>query len=688
MKKFLTLFFTIALSAAFNVHAAPVANNTPGFIKRATDMGPLDPNSVINVTVWLQLHNEGKLDTLVKEQKQKDSANYHKWITQDQFNASFAPTAKEVDSVQKFLTSRGLSVEAIAENNMYIRVQGTVGDIQKAFHVQINQFKFNGKTYRGNKGNPSTDDIPGARIAAITGLDDFGFEPAFARPKEGDGKLVPFTPLNKVGPSGVFFEGHAFRPPQTHTFTDTTDTATYTGNRYGSDITNTSLGHLPPQGYSPDEVQTAYKLKPLYQAGLDGTGETIVIVDAFGSQTIAQDAAVFSQIYDLPPINLQIVKAPGLSHNPHGVARNWAIETTLDVEWAHAVAPGAKIALLVATDRASLDEAINYAVVHHLGNTISNSWSSVEGLGNPAQFGRVNRILEMAAAQGIDVNFSSGDFGDESFPPNFPGGVGFVSVDFPASSPFATGIGGTSLALNNNNSRKFETGWGTNLTRIADISPSGGTVPDDNPPVVPPLNDPALGLGFQFGAGGGESLTFAQPAFQNGFVPAGNRMVPDIGWLADPFTGVEIIITDPVLGPSVTVLGGTSLSCPMFSGLMAIAAQKAGHGLGQAAPLVYGLPAGAVTDIVPVGSANNVTGAIDGNPVSADDLAKTGVFNGPPTLFNTTTYYSALYNSPFSTRWFVITFGTDTSLTTNVGWDNVTGVGVPNGANFINAIAQ
>src|SRR6266853_4065586 len=667
MKKFLTLFFSIALSAALHTHAAPVANNTPGFIKRATDLGPLDPNSVINVTVWLQLHNEGKLEALVKEQKQKGSANYHKWITQDQFNASFAPTAKELDSVQKFLTSRGLSVQAIAENNMYIKVQGSVGDIEKAFHVQINQYKFNGKTYRGNKGNPSTDDIPGARIAAITGLDDFGFEPTFARPTEADGKPVPFTPLNKVGPAGLFFEGHAFRPPQTRRSSDLTDTATYTGNRYGSDITNNTLGHLPPQGYSPDEVQTAYKLKPLHAAGLNGTGETIVIVDAYGSATIAQDAAFFAQIYDLPPVNLQIVKAPGLSHNPHGVARNWAIETTLDVEWSHVVAPGAKIALGLATDRASLDEAINYAVIHHLGNTISNSWGSIEGLGNPAQLNRVERILQMAAAQGIDVNFSTGDFGDEVIR------VGFVSVDYPASSPNATGVGGTSLALNNNNTRKFETGWGTNLTRIADISPSGGAVADDNPPVVPPIN-----FGFQFGAGGGTSLTFAKPAFQSG-LPGTKRLVPDISMLADPFTGVEIIQTvDGQL--SVGTVGGTSLACPMFSGVMAIAAQKAGHGLGQAAALVYDLPTGAVLDIVPVGSPTNPTGVIDGNAVSADDLAQP--------LENTTTYFSALYNSPFSTRWFVITFGTDSSLTVEPGWDNVTGVGVPNGANFINAIAQ
>src|SRR6266700_2446979 len=601
-----------------NAQSYLVAKNTPGFIRKAVDLGPTDPSSVISISVWLKMPNESKLDNSIRQQYQKGSPTYHKWITQHQFNATFGPTAQEVKSVQNFLRSHGLTVLAIAENNMYIKLQGTVAAIQKVFHVQIDNFNFKGATYRSNKGDPSVNSSSGAHIAAITGMDDLGFQPQVVRPTDADGKPVAFIPLTKVAPGGVFFEGQAFRAPETHTFTGGGDTATYTGNRYESDITNTTLGHLPPQGYSPDEVQTAYKLKPLHAAGLNGTGETIVIVDAYGSATIAQDAAVFAQLYDLPPINLQIVKAPGLVHNPHGPPRNWAIETTLDVEWSHVVAPGAKIALVVATDRASLDEAIHYAVIHHLGNTISNSWSSIEGFGNPAQLGRVERILQMAAAQGIDVNFSSGDFGDEVIR------VGFLSVDYPASSPNATGIGGTSLALNNNNSRKFETGWGTNLTRIADISPSGGTVPDDNPPVVPPLNDPALGLGFQFGAGGGTSLTFAKPAFQSD-LPGTARMVPDISMVADPFTGAEIIQTvDGQL--SVGVIGGTSLACPMFSGVMAIAAQKAGTGLGQAAPLVYG--AAGVRDIVPPSPANDVTGTITDaggtTAYSADDLVGPG----------------------------------------------------------------
>jgi len=126
----------------------------------------------------------------------------------------------------------------------------------------------------------------------------------------------------------------------------------------------------------------------------------------------------------------------------------------------------------------------------------------------------------------------------------------------------------------------------------------------------------------------------------------------------------------------------------MFSGLMAIAAQRAGHALGQVAPLVYGLSSSpgtgtAIRDVQPVGSATNVTGSITdsgGTTVyPADQLV------APPA--GTTVYYSALYHGEISTHWYVLAFGTDTSLTTTVGWDNVTGVGTPNGANFVSELA-
>lgn len=656
-----------------------IKGNTPGFINHATDQGALNPATVITVTAWLKLHNTAQLDQLVASQHQKGNANFHQWLTQSQFNATYGPTVQELNAVSNFLTAHKLSVVASADDNSYVKVTGAVGDVERAFHVQIDNFGFDGVTYYANTSDPNVNDASGAHIDAISGLDNYGFQPTVAYPTTAEGQGAQWQPLTSSS-NGAFFSAQCFFGTETHTFTSTTPsvTATYTGARYGAPITN-SVPNLGPCGYQPSELQAAYSMTPLYNAGLKGAGQTVVITDAFGSATIQTDAEMFSQLYGLPDLNssnFHVLRAPGAVNSPvcsaHGpCSAPWADEVTLDVEWVHAMAPGATIDLVIGPNNANdLDEAINYAVVHHLGNTISNSWSSIEGFGNPARFNRDNRILEEAAAQGIDVNFSSGDSGD------FQAAVGFKTVGFPTSSPFATGIGGSSLSIDSNNAIAFQTGWGTNIDRVANRISQGST------PVDPPtsLNT------FDFGAGGGSSLTFAKPDFQSG-LPGTMRQVPDVSMLADPFTGVEIIQT--VNGHlSVGVIGGTSLACPMFSAIMAIASEKAGHPLGQAAPLMYQLSSApdtsqAIYDVTASNGPANVTGTvIDAGGTTnytADQLAAP--------LGNTTHYYSALYNSPFSTRWFVLTFGTDSSLTTASGWDNVTGVGTPNGVNFVNEVA-
>ncbi len=654
-----------------------VANNTPRFIRHARDLGPTDPTAPVSVTVWLHLQNGPELDRVAAQVYQKGSPSYHRWLNQAQFDAIFSPTAQGVRAVEAFLTAHGMSVVSVAENNLYIEVQGTVGDVEQAFNVAIHNFRWNGATHRSNTSNPMIADPSGMYVAGITGMDDLAFQPDFAWPFGASGAAPAMIPLSSA-PSGLFFDSQCFYPPETQTFPpnatpSTVPQATYTGNRYGADITNTTLGQLAPCGYDPSELQTAYNMTPLYAQGLDGTGQTIVITDAFGSPTVQQDVALFSSLYGLPAPNLTVLRAPGavnVPNLPQSLSSEWALETTLDVEWAHAMAPGANITVVIGPtsscclDLQSLPQAINWAVIHRLGDTISNSWNTVEGVANPATLNSINRILEMAAVEGVDVNFASGDEGD------FARLVGFKTVGFPASSSFATGVGGTSLALNRDDTIMFQTGWGNNPTRIANRTSQGAV------PVIPPLH-----LGFLYGAGGGSSLFYAKPSFQSS-LPGTARLVPDISFLADPNTGVEFIET--VSGvPSVGLIGGTSLSTPMFSALMAIAEQKAGGPLGQAAQLVYSLPAGAVTDIVPVGSPNNVTGtnttSTGTTSLSADQLAAP--------LFNTTIYLSTLYDNAFAPHWAVFTFGTDSSLTTAVGWDDVTGVGTPNGMNFINAIA-
>ncbi|HEX2350582.1 MAG TPA: S53 family peptidase, partial [Ktedonobacterales bacterium] len=599
-----------------------------------------------------------------------------------QFNATYSPTSQELNATENFLKAHNLNVVNVAENNLYVEVSGKVSDMEQAFHVQIDNYSVDGGVVRSNKADPSVNGNGANHIAAITGLDDLGYHPNVAFP---DGASAPkLTPLPKSGSKGLVFSAQCFYDVETHTFTsaDKSTTATYTGNRYGAPIDGSGSG-AAPCGYQPSEMQQAYDMNPLYAKGLNGAGQTVVITDAFGDPTIAQDAAAFAYYMGLPPLDLQVIQAPGSTNNPRtrgkfGDPTGWQGEITLDVEWVHAMAPGAKIVLLISPNNgADLDEAVNYAVVHHLGNVITNSWGGPEGQANPATFNRMNRVLESAAVQGMDVNFSSGDNGDDT--PL----VGYKSAEFPNSSPYATSVGGTSLGLDSNNNIAFQTGWGNNLTCV-----SGPTPLNPNDYCGTPANPP-VPLGFQFGAGGGVSRVFTKPAFQSN-LPGTMRMTPDVSMLADPYTGVEIIESNPDGSLGIGVIGGTSLASPMFSGLMAIATQaNGGAGLGQAAPLLYGLSSSTSTssalyDVTALGSSNNVSGSItDSNgttAVSADQLAAP--------LDGTTSYISAFYNSPFSTRWYVITFGTDSSLQTGAGWDDVTGVGTPNGANFVNALVH
>src|SRR5260370_8040275 len=187
-----------------NAYGYVVHGNTPGFVQRAVDNGATDPATVITVTAWLKLHNENQLDRLVQQLYSKKSANFHKWINQDQFNASFSPTAQEVSAVQNFLSAHGLTTVAVAENNFYVMVQATVPDLHKTFHVDIHNYTSTGQTYRSNTGDPNINDAAGAHVAAISGLDDFGFTPHNVPPTDGDGNPIAPPPLPPNATSNPF----------------------------------------------------------------------------------------------------------------------------------------------------------------------------------------------------------------------------------------------------------------------------------------------------------------------------------------------------------------------------------------------------------------------------------------------------------------------------------------------------
>ena len=654
-------------------------------------LGPEDQSKTISMTVWLNLRNKATLDAMVKDMYDRNSANFHHFLTREQYKAQFAPADEDAATLRAFLEEHNMKVTFADKNNHFIQIQGRVGDAQEAFHTQINRILVKGEVHRAAASAPSVSGRAGTLIAAVQGLSDLGYQSHVSRAIDPDTR-IPFAgvPTTAAGPDGLFFSGQCLRPPETVIFTTggTFPTAHYFGNRYGQNITSTAP-NLPPCGYDPAELQGAYNLGPLYLEGLNGAEQTIMIVDGFGSNTILADANEFNTLNGLPQLVTSGPNANFAIFTPNGsatctatngcIAGNWQFETTLDVEWAHSIAPGANIVLILGADNSftNLDIANLFGIENQFGNVLSNSFGIPEIVLvdlDPPELVVENGISEIAAALGINQDISTGDDGDNLAVDNADFGIDSVSPGANADSPFATGIGGTSTFLTPGNTILFETGWGLNETRIANPAP--------NPPTVPPLD-----LGFIFGAGGGVSTVYAKPAYQKKL--RGNfRLQPDISMNADPETGVEIVVTpDSVPGDEqeVAVFGGTSLSCPMFSALWAIANQAAGGGpIGQAAPILYELPPIAIRDVVPVGSPADVIGVIL-NPPAAPTIETPADLAQP--LENTTTFVSALFNSAISTRWDVFTFGTDTSLTVTPGWDDVTGLGTPNGGeNFINAV--
>ena len=671
---------------ALTVGSAHAAAPTPEVV------GPEDQNKQISVTVWLNLHNKATLDDMVSEMYDASSPNYHHFLTKDQYQSQFAPSAQDAAQVRSFLASHNLKVTSTDKTNHFVVAQGRVGDAQAAFNVKINRAMVNGAMHRVTSSEPAVIGSASTVVAAVTGLSDLKYE-AYASPAIDleSGQPYAGVPVKAAGANGVTFSANCLRPPETHVFTTkgSTPTATYTGNRYGADI-DSPAPNLPPCGYDAAEIQTAYGFASSIKNGLDGTNQTIVIVDAFGSNTILADANAFSSQNGLPLLdstNFQILTPNGsatCTKDNGCITGNWQFETTLDVEWAHAVAPGANIVLVLAADNSftNLDLANLFAIQSGLGNQISNSFGIPEiqlVQGGPSELVVQNGISEIAAALGISQQVSTGDSGD-NLAVNQKAGIDSVSALANATSPFATAVGGTSTFLDANHNIKLQTGWRLNGMRIAEPTP--------NPPTIPPLS-----LGFLGGAGGGPSMVYAQPKFQKG-LPGKFRQTPDIAMNADPETGNEIIVTptsvpgDPQM---VEVFGGTSLSAPMFTAVWALANQdnaiNGGGPLGQAAPLLYKLKGHAIIDVnlTKADMKNNVTGVIVAPPaapqqLTADELA------GP--LDGAKQYVSTLFNSAASTRWDVFAFGTDTSLSTGPGWDDVTGLGTPNGDTFIKAVVK
>lgn len=308
----------------------------------------------------------------------------------------------------------------------------------------------------------------------------------------------------------------------------------------------------PAGCYGPDQIRTAYGVDQLAARGLDGKGRTIVIVDAFSSPTIEHDLATFNGIFGLPSAPFQQIAPDGLTKFDQSDANQvgWAGEITLDVEWAHAIAPKAKIVLVLAKSNQDADilSATRYAVNHNLGDVISQSFGEAEQCMDPTLLRAQHDLFQKAANKHITVLASSGDQGAAQ--PTCDGTSYFKAASTPASDPNVTGVGGTRLfADGTTGAYQDETVW----------------------------NEPD----FEAAGGGGFSVVYGTPSYQKS-LHLRSRGVPDVAYNAAIIGGVLAVWSSSGQGSDLVFrFGGTSAGSPQWAGLVALADQLGGKPIGM-----------------------------------------------------------------------------------------------------------
>ena len=322
----------------------------------------------------------------------------------------------------------------------------------------------------------------------------------------------------------------------------------------------------PFECYGPAQIRNTYSIQPLIANGQDGSGRTITIIDAFQNPTMASDLASFDSRFGLPaPPSFQTIAPFGLtpfdSNDPNQVG--WAGEIALDVEWAHAVAPAAKIILALSPSDADADLVATegYVINRGIGDVISMSYTEAEQCMDPRLGQQEHDLFNKANARGVTLFAGSGDWGAAQYTCDFSSFI--KAVGTPASDPDVTGVGGTELEAD--------------LTTGAYLNESV-------------WNDGAATV-FPGAGGGGFSSLYSRPAFQNGVEGVGSRRgVPDVSYSASANDGVLVAWgSSGTPGSVFWVFGGTSVGAPQWAGIGAIADQTAHRRLGNINPALYAL---------------------------------------------------------------------------------------------------
>jgi subtilase family serine protease len=615
---------------------AAVSGVHPSWATKARDKGATNSSNRLNLRVWLSLRDPSAVTRLVAAVTNPASPEYGHYLTPAQFDAAYAPTASQANTVASWLKSNGLQITSVPSTHRYVAASGSVSQVQRAFGVTLHNYAVGRNVWRAPTTNPDVPTSLRSLVLTVTGLDtgDHSMHPAASTPKPP----APPAAFVNAPPLSSYYGSQ----PGTFEADGTTPLPKFNGATLPYTV----------RGYTPPVLRSAYGVTG---SGLNGSHITVAITDAYYSGTIVSDANTYLANHDAKSPKLvtgsNYFQSLPSNFSQQGLcgASGWLGEETLDVEAVHAIAPKATIKYFAAATCQDSDflDALTRVVNDGSVNVVSNSWDGLESSTTPGTAAAYESLFQQGIAEGMTFAFSSGDDGDEL------AATGTKQADYPASDPYVTAVGGTSAGIGSGGSFVGQTGWGTYAAHLNTATSTWGT--------------PA----FLYGAGGGCSALFSEPTYQSGISNVnsscnGARGEPDIAMDADPNTG--FLVGETQSFPKNVVkygeyrIGGTSLASPLFAGMLALADQDArDHGkstIAEANVLLYQLGSG-ITDVLPQGQTGTLP---DAGNVRADFVNSVDASGG--------TVYS------------VRTFGQDSSLPLTTGWDEVTGLGTLNGSVF------
>ena len=496
--------------------------------RAAVDLGAAaDDTPVQSVSVRFNMTaaQSARLDALLTDQQNPASPSYHQWLTPEQFASQFGLSPSDLGAVTTYLQGQGLKVTAVARSRSFVTVSGTAGQIDHAFGTVLHNVVADGEQHYANLTAPALPASIAGVVRGITGLSDFRLKPHVRSRQVLDPKF----------------------------------TSSSSGNHY----------------IAPGDFYTIYDINPLLTSSINGSGVTIAVM---GQTDISlTDVAAFRAASGLSA-NVPTVK---LYAPDPGTTKTDIDEAQLDVEWAGAVAPAATILYVNSTN--VIDGSLTQAVDNNLAPIITISYGDCETGFGASNIAIYNQLFRQANAQGQTIVGPAGDSGATDCDYQATTAVNGLAVDFPASSPNVTGVGG---AMFNEGSGNY-------------FSATNGQFQGSAISYIPEAvwNESAA-LSTLASTGGGASAYFTKPSFQLGTgVPNDfSRDVPDLSFNSAAAHDGYLICSQGFCTSGfrnasgfLDVIGGTSAATPSFAGILALLEQKINNRIGNANPVIYGL---------------------------------------------------------------------------------------------------